>query len=114
VPATPPKFRAVYQQDRPAWMHEGTLEAALLEGHEALKVVGESYRQGNLWRVVGGRNRPEVHVRIHAGSLLGGGHGDHGGDPAAPTGHKRDLVTPRGRVDHVGQGGPDSPVAGAC
>lgn len=39
VPATPPQFRAVYQQDHLAWMHEGTLEAALLEGHEDLEVA---------------------------------------------------------------------------
>ena len=30
---------AVYQKGRPAWMHEGTLNAALLEGHEDLEVV---------------------------------------------------------------------------
>ena len=70
VSATPPQFRAVYQQDRPAWMHEGTLEAALLEGHEDLEVVGESYRQANLWRVVGGRHRPEVHVRMDVYAML--------------------------------------------
>jgi hypothetical protein len=38
-------------------MHEGTLEAALLEGHEDLEVVGESYRQTNLLLVVGMRHR---------------------------------------------------------
>jgi hypothetical protein len=70
VPATPPQFRAVYQQDRPAWMHESTLEAALLEGHEDLEVVGESYRQANLWRLVGGRHRPEVHVRMDVYAML--------------------------------------------
>lgn len=70
VPAIPPQFRVVYQQDRPAWMQEGTLEAALLEGHEDLEVVGESYRQANLWRVVGGRHRPEVHVRMDVYAML--------------------------------------------
>ena len=70
MPAILPQFRAVYQQDRPAWMHEGTLEAALLEGHEDLEVVGESYRQENLWRVIGGRHRPEVHVRMDVYAML--------------------------------------------
>jgi hypothetical protein len=51
-------------------MHEGTLEAALLEGHEDLEVVGESYRQANLWRVVGGRHRPEVDVRMDVNAML--------------------------------------------
>ena len=70
VPATSPQFKAVYEQDRPAWMHEGTLEAVLLEGREDLEVVGESYRQANLWRVVGGRHRPEVHVRVDVYAML--------------------------------------------
>jgi hypothetical protein len=34
LPTPTPRFRAVYQQGRPEWMHEGTLEAALLEGRE--------------------------------------------------------------------------------
>jgi hypothetical protein len=51
-------------------MHEGTLEAALLEGHEDLEVVGESYRQANLWRMVGGQHRPEVHVRMDIYAML--------------------------------------------
>jgi hypothetical protein len=64
------RFRAVYQQGRPAWMHEGTLDAALLEGHEDLEVVGESYRQDDLWRVVGGRYRPDVRVRMDVYAML--------------------------------------------
>lgn len=36
------RFSAGYSDARPAWMHEGSLEAALLEGHEDLEVVGES------------------------------------------------------------------------
>jgi hypothetical protein len=67
---TPAQFRAEYQQDRPVWMHAGTLEAALLEGHENLEVVGESYRQEHLWRVVGGRHRPEVEVRKDVYAML--------------------------------------------
>ena len=51
-------------------MHEGTLEATLLEGHEDLEVVGESYRQANLLRVVGGRHRPEGHVRMDVYAML--------------------------------------------
>ena len=37
VPATSPQFRAVYQQDHLAWMHEGTLEAALWKVTRTLK-----------------------------------------------------------------------------
>jgi hypothetical protein len=51
-------------------MREGTLEAALLEGHEDLDVKGESYRQENLWRVVGGRHRPEARVRKDIYAML--------------------------------------------
>ena len=51
-------------------MHEGTLEAALLGGHEDLEVVGESYRQANLWRMVGGQHRPEVHVHMDVYAML--------------------------------------------
>lgn len=52
-------------------MHEGTLEAALLEGHEDLEVVGESYRQTNLLLVVGmrqrlGRARTDVYAMLLA------------------------------------------------
>jgi hypothetical protein len=51
-------------------MHEGTLEAALLEGREDLEVVGGSYRQNNLWRVIGGRHQSEVHVRMDIYAML--------------------------------------------
>ena len=51
-------------------MGEGTLEAALLEGDEDLEVVGESHRQDNLWRVLGGQHRPEVHVRMDVYAML--------------------------------------------
>jgi hypothetical protein len=60
----------VYQQDLPVWMREGTLEAALLEGHEDLEVVGESYRQANLWRMAGGRRRPEAYIRKDVYAML--------------------------------------------
>jgi predicted Zn-ribbon and HTH transcriptional regulator len=68
TPATGVQFRGVYQQGCPAWMREGTVKATLLMGDEDLEVVGESYRQDNLWRVVGGRHRPEARVRegVHA------------------------------------------------
>lgn len=65
-----PRFRAVYQQGRPKWMREGTLEATLVMGAERLEVVGESHRQDELWRVVGGRHRPEVRVRMDVQALL--------------------------------------------
>jgi hypothetical protein len=58
----------VFQQDRLPWMHEGTLNAALAEGHEDLEVVGESYRQANLLRLAAGQNRPggQVRIKVHA------------------------------------------------
>jgi hypothetical protein len=51
-------------------MHEGKLQAVLLGGHEDLEVVGESYRQENLWRVAGGRHQPEVRVRVDVYAML--------------------------------------------
>jgi hypothetical protein len=50
-------------------MHEGTLEAALLEGHDDLEVVGESYRQTNLLLVVGMRHRLG-HARTDVDAML--------------------------------------------
>jgi hypothetical protein len=64
------RFGAVYQQGLPAWMCEGMLEAALLKGHDDLEVVGESRRQENLWRALGGQHRPEVHVRMDVYAML--------------------------------------------
>jgi hypothetical protein len=63
-------FGAVYEQGRPAWMRKDVLNVALLEGHDDLEVVGESHRQDSLWRVVGGRHRPEVHVRMDVYAML--------------------------------------------
>jgi len=40
--------------ERPAWMLDG-IEMALFDGSEDLEVVGESYYQENLWRLVGPR-----------------------------------------------------------
>jgi hypothetical protein len=64
------QFSASYLQDRPTWMREGTFKAALLEGCEDLEVVGESRRQDNLWRVLGGQHRPEVHVRMDVYAMI--------------------------------------------
>lgn len=47
---------------RPAWMQNG-IKVALLDGHDDLNVVGESFHQDNLWHLVGGRRNPEIHVR---------------------------------------------------
>jgi hypothetical protein len=44
--------------ERPARMRDG-IEASLLDGNEDLEVVGESYYQENLWRLVGPRRRDE-------------------------------------------------------
>ena len=51
-------------------MGEGTVEAALVEGDEDLDVVGELHRQDSLWRVLGGRHRPEIRVRMDVHALL--------------------------------------------
>jgi hypothetical protein len=51
-------------------MRGDTLDTALLEGDEDLEVVGESHRQANLRRVVGGQHRPEVHVRMDVYAML--------------------------------------------
>jgi tetratricopeptide (TPR) repeat protein len=64
------QFNARYSQGRPLWMREGTLKVALLDGYEDLEVVGESYRQENLWRLLGGQHRPEVHVRMDVYAML--------------------------------------------
>lgn len=43
---------------RPAWMRDG-MEVTLLDGNDDLEVVGESYYQENLWRLVEPRRRDE-------------------------------------------------------
>jgi hypothetical protein len=50
---------------RPAWMVDG-LTVAVVEGHDDLEVVGESFYQDNLWGLVGGRSRDRVRQEIHA------------------------------------------------
>ena len=55
--------------ERPAWMVNG-MQAALIEGHETLEVVGESQYQDNLWRLVGGRADPTEYVRAEITALL--------------------------------------------
>jgi hypothetical protein len=51
-------------------MRDDTLEAALLEGDEDLEVVGESYRQAELWRVVGQPPSPEARIRMDVYAML--------------------------------------------
>ncbi len=51
--------------DRPRWMKDG-LEVSLFDGPDDLEVVGESYYQDELWRVVGGRSRERVREDIAA------------------------------------------------
>jgi hypothetical protein len=59
----------IAQNERPAWMRNG-MAVTLVEGHEDLEVVGESFYQENLWRLVGGRRAPEVHIRCDIYALL--------------------------------------------
>lgn len=49
-------------------MHDGT-KVVLLDGTGDLEVVGESYYQENLWRLVGPR-RPDERVRAEASAVL--------------------------------------------
>jgi hypothetical protein len=89
----------VHQQGRPAWMREGTLKATLLTGDEDLEVVGESYRQDNLWRVAGGRRRPEAHVRENVCAMLVA----EDGNPYDPNGrHLRSLHSKMGENPAAG------------
>ncbi len=46
------------------------MAATLLEGHENLEVVGESYYQPNLWRLLGSQHRPEVRERTVVYAML--------------------------------------------
>lgn len=42
----------------------------LCEGRVDLNVVGESHYQDSLWRLVGGRHRPEERVRVDVDAVL--------------------------------------------
>jgi hypothetical protein len=55
-------------EERPAWMRDG-VKVALVGGYEDLEVVGESFYQDNLWRLVGGGPREE-HVRQDINAVL--------------------------------------------
>ncbi|HUB42361.1 MAG TPA: hypothetical protein VMA72_26210 [Streptosporangiaceae bacterium] len=63
-------FAVRYSEGRPAWMREGSMRATLLEGFEDLEVIGESHFQHNLWRILGGRHKVEVHVRMDIYAML--------------------------------------------
>ena len=52
------QYRQTRKEERPAWTQDG-IEVTLLDGNEDLEVVGESYYQENLWRLVGPRRRDE-------------------------------------------------------
>jgi hypothetical protein len=64
-----PPGRADYAAGRPEWMRNGA-QATLLDGHNDLEVVGESFYQEDLWRLVGGRRPVNVHVRADICALL--------------------------------------------
>ena len=51
-------------------MHEGRLKATLVDGHQSLEVVGESFHQPNLWRLAGGKRRPEDYVHTAVSAML--------------------------------------------
>jgi hypothetical protein len=50
---------------RPAWMIDG-MTVALHDGHETLRVVGESFFQENLWAIVGGHTDEYVRHSVIA------------------------------------------------
>jgi hypothetical protein len=47
-----------------------TMPAVLVQGHDDLEVVGESHYQAELWRLLGGRGRAEVRVRMDIHTVL--------------------------------------------
>jgi hypothetical protein len=51
-------------------MREGQLKATLMEGHQGLNVVGESFYQDNIWRAIGGKRPPEEYVYEKIYALL--------------------------------------------
>jgi predicted Zn-ribbon and HTH transcriptional regulator len=63
----PDQVQALYPDQQPARRRDET-EVLLCEGRIDLDVVGESHYQDSLWRLVGGRRRPEerVHVDVYA------------------------------------------------
>jgi hypothetical protein len=73
VPATPRRnepgqdqLAVAHGDERPAWMRDG-IEVTLLDGNEDLEVVGESFYQENLWRLVSPRRRGErVRCEVYA------------------------------------------------
>lgn len=65
----PDQLQAAYPNQQPAPTHDGT-EVLLCEGRVDLDVVGESHYQDSLWRLVGGRRRPEERVRMDVCAVL--------------------------------------------
>jgi hypothetical protein len=62
------KLETTHEDETPAWMRDG-VEVTLLDGNEDLEVVGESYYQENLWRLVSPHRRGE-RVRSDIYALL--------------------------------------------
>ena len=60
-------FRSAHPNQQSAPTHDRT-EVLLCEGRVDLDVVGESHYQEGLWRLVGGRRRPDerVHMDVYA------------------------------------------------
>ena len=65
----PDRLDAPYPDQRSTPTRDGT-EVLLCEGRFDLDVVGESHYQDSLWRLVGGRRRPEERVRIDVYAVL--------------------------------------------
>jgi hypothetical protein len=63
------RFPGSASELRPPWMTD-QMSLALVEGYYDLEVVGESHYQDNLWRIMGGRGKTEVHVRIDVYAML--------------------------------------------
>ena len=62
-------FRWPTRTNGPLQRSDGT-EVLLCEGRVDLDVVGESHYQEGLWRLVGGRRRPEERVRMDVYAML--------------------------------------------
>jgi hypothetical protein len=58
------------RDERPPWMVEGALHCFHSQGNQDVEVVGESFYQDNLWKVVGGRPPSGERVRQEIFAIL--------------------------------------------
>jgi hypothetical protein len=58
------------RDERPPWMAEGVLRCFHSQGSEDVEVVGESFYQDSLWKLVGGRSQSGERVRQETFAML--------------------------------------------